>query len=1120
MKNRLMFVIVAGWLAINAIQTADAQQNRGEHVIADFEGEKAVAGNKTTHKANVSVVKDAPAGGGKSAAKTVVDSAAQASKFFGTGFRFSPVDLSATGEIKFWIKTDIESGFSFQIHSDDNRASVFRFSTVGSKPGTWKQITAPLAKFNQPPWSKGMADLTKVNKIQVTAFGSGPYDGKYIILDHVVSAGQPSQPTDVPSHGAAPVDVPDLSTIPVVKSADLDRFGGWKGKSFEASGYFRTVHDGKRWWLVTPEGNAFLSFGINHYHASWWAQDYNRDHWLKVFGGAKPMDLDWQKGFRDRAVADCNRLGINTLGFHSETPALIEPPLGPVMPYIRQYEPVRFSFWRRPKAQAYVDVFSPQFEEICDMAARKSVAPYANDPLTLGFAMADIPIMSDSDSQWSRTVTWPRVLRNLGADAPGKQAYVSMMRQRHADINAFNAAYSTDFSSWDNLAAAKDWRPKTDFSNETELADNIEFLRRCVDRYYTVARAVFRRYDSNHMFLGDKLNANDDSLGSFIDITSRHTDVILIQCYGRWNYQKPRLDRWSSKVDKPFLNGDSSYGVPNEMMPNPLGTRNWQASTQAERAFWTLEFAESAFARPDFVGWHICGIIDTWKTMPGKAQRQHCGIMTPTGEFYPEMEHVVRDLSSRLYRIGTRQEKRNLRTPLSAVDVPHDYSGRDLEGIKSIVEQVEHGSEQWRKDADLRIDQLRKAELVIEVVDENGKPRPGVPVHVQLNRHLFRFGGIVGGASMHEPAQGAGANGISPEQYKKMFLELGFNTAGFNKYLKYKQRPRSERHLPALFAWFQEHDIPVRGHCLMWPGGAWMNFMPPELSELVYVPDPTMNWSGLKKGVPRDKLTTPEKRAVRDLCEKMVEEASRQWPVFEWDVINETRANHIVQDLIGKNAMVDWFITAQENTNNRNALLYLNENRVISDPAQELITQNIKHFEGEVRYLLDNGAPITGLGFQSRFHTRVPPETILKRLNYFEEFDLPIAATEFEMDNSIGDEYERAAMTERVMTVYFSHKLVNGIYAWSLLAQDHGGPGHRAILEDDGALKLRGKVWMYLMKNRWWTDETLTSDDQGIVSLRGFKGDYTVTCGEGEARRLMEVKLTKDQKLEVILKSN
>jgi len=41
---------------------------------------------------------------------------------------------------------------------------------------------------------------------------------------------------------------------------------------------FRTEHDGERWWLVTPEGNAFISFGVNHYHAGWWAQDYKHRH--------------------------------------------------------------------------------------------------------------------------------------------------------------------------------------------------------------------------------------------------------------------------------------------------------------------------------------------------------------------------------------------------------------------------------------------------------------------------------------------------------------------------------------------------------------------------------------------------------------------------------------------------------------------------------------------------------------------------------------------------------------------------------------------------------------------------------------------------------------------------
>ena len=57
----------------------------------------------------------------------------------------------------------------------------------------------------------------------------------------------------------------------------------------------------------------------------------------------------------------------------------------------------------------------------------------------------------------------------------------------------------------------------------------------------------------------------------------------------------------------------------------------------------------------------------------------------------------------------------------------------------------------------------------------------------------------------------------------------------------------------------------------------------------------------------------------------------------------------------------------------------------------------MKQFEREVRLLLENDAPISALGFQSRFANQTPPETIYKRLQYFEKFNLPIAATEFEM---------------------------------------------------------------------------------------------------------------------------
>ena len=66
-------------------------------------------------------------------------------------------------------------------------------------------------------------------------------------------------------------------------SGELDGFGGWTGKTFAATGFFRVEKD-DRWWLVSPEGNAFLSFGINHLHPDLWNQDYNREAWKARLG--------------------------------------------------------------------------------------------------------------------------------------------------------------------------------------------------------------------------------------------------------------------------------------------------------------------------------------------------------------------------------------------------------------------------------------------------------------------------------------------------------------------------------------------------------------------------------------------------------------------------------------------------------------------------------------------------------------------------------------------------------------------------------------------------------------------------------------------------------------------
>ncbi len=55
---------------------------------------------------------------------------------------------------------------------------------------------------------------------------------------------------------------PNPSLYSAHHATKLDCFGGWTGKKFKATGFFRVEKD-KRWWLVFPEGNAFLSWGIN-----------------------------------------------------------------------------------------------------------------------------------------------------------------------------------------------------------------------------------------------------------------------------------------------------------------------------------------------------------------------------------------------------------------------------------------------------------------------------------------------------------------------------------------------------------------------------------------------------------------------------------------------------------------------------------------------------------------------------------------------------------------------------------------------------------------------------------------------------------------------------------------
>ena len=444
-------------------------------------------------------------------------------------------------------------------------------------------------------------------------------------------------------------------------TAERDQYGGWTGKKFEATGFFRVEKD-ERWWLVTPEGNAFLSFGINHLHPHLWKQDYNREAWKKRLGIDNLDSREFTPALKTWFLQTCRQYGFNTVGVHTELSAVNRPQ--PSMPYMQSIHFVDIPHWQAEIPDSnFLDVFSEAFASHCDLMAKEFAAPAKDDPFLLGYAMTDCPLFTEEDcrerpdviggARREARIGWPRRLRNLGANAPGKKAYVQTMRDIYrGQIGDFNATYGTQFDSFDALQTAENWRPHSDLSNGNETRDNIEFLQKVVEKYYQTTRDAIRRYDPNHLFVGDKINANTDALDTLLPITSQFTDIVFYQMYARYEVQKPGLDRWYRIADKPLINGDSAFTMITDTMPRPYGP---VADNIEQRAEWTDEFFRNAFARPEFIGWHYCGLIDAPNLIAQKQDRQHSGLLTGYGAPYPELLKVLQTCTAEMYEVATHK---------------------------------------------------------------------------------------------------------------------------------------------------------------------------------------------------------------------------------------------------------------------------------------------------------------------------------------------------------------------------------------------------------------------------------------------------------------------------------
>lgn len=376
----------------------------------------------------------------------------------------------------------------------------------------------------------------------------------------------------------------------------------------------------------------------------------------------------------------------------------------------------------------------------------------------------------------------------------------------------------------------------------------------------------------------------------------------------------------------------------------------------------------------------------------------------------------------------------------------------------------------WRRDAARRIEEYRKGEYTVRVVNADGLPVPDAQVRVKLRRHAFHF------ASAWVASRIMNQANADNQAYRARLLEL-FNAGSTENDLKWAPwigdwgAGFGRTQTLAALDWMKNQaGFHLRGHVLVWPS---IRNTPTSIANLISASDPT---------VPQRVLDhiADEVGATKDL-------------VPEWDVLNEPYDNHDIMDRYGSAVMVDWFKEAREH--HATARLYINDYAILSGGGLNVTKQDA--YAATIRYLLDNGAPIDGVGFQGHFDagptgmSRV--WSIMQR--YATEFpDLEFKITEFDVDSD--DEALQADYLRDLLTLSFSHPKFTGFQNWGFWEGAHWRK-RAAMVRQDWTEKPAAAVWRDLVLGQWQTDETRTSGLDGRVRGRGFLGDYDVTVTVG-----------------------
>jgi hypothetical protein len=465
------------------------------------------------------------------------------------------------------------------------------------------------------------------------------------------------------------------ATMPATPTAGFDAYGGRLDvHGLNKTGWFHTQKADGRWQLVTPDGHAFFSLGVNavvadggrsyvegrefmfrdlppdrgDWAAFYGSSDsrnseqgasagirYNHGRWFDFYA-ANLYRIDgshWLDAWRTRTLDRLQAWGFNTVGNWSDDA------LGRAhrLPYTRSiniagdYANVAsgYDYWGRMP-----DPFDPRFVQATEAAVVKTSAGVRDDPYLLGY-------FADNELAWAGSGPqgrWGLAVGTLAGDAksPAKQAFIAMLRKKYVAPETLSAAWGIALGSWSALNVTGFAAPVPNEAHPAIAADYSAWLRRYADTYFQTVAEAIHRHDPHHLFLGGRFAVNTPEA---VAACARYCDVVSFNVYADLPQHGFDTDAMHA-LDKPVLISEFHFGSDDR---GPFGKGVVSVWNEQQRGEAYARFIAAAASDTAIVGAHWFEYTDqpvTGRLLDG--ENSHIGLVGITDIPFQAFTETVR----------------------------------------------------------------------------------------------------------------------------------------------------------------------------------------------------------------------------------------------------------------------------------------------------------------------------------------------------------------------------------------------------------------------------------------------------------------------------------------------